>query len=127
MDVKETIKICLDAISLLGHTSQDISSMRRQKLKSAFNARYASLCELDYTDCTNKFLFGDDLSKSLNKARDITNLKRSIQPDKKYQSSNNSYYSSNNSNANRRPSNSFLYKGNNNQHGPPKRGWGKRN
>ena len=54
VNVKKTIKI-----SYLGHTSQDILSMwKKQKVKPA---RYDPLCELDYADCTGKYLFGDGL------------------------------------------------------------------
>ena len=111
-DIKDTIKLQLDAVSLLGHTNHDVSNMRRQKLKPALNSKYAPLCELDFTSdpTCNKFLYGEDITKSLNKAREITNLKKSIQPEKRY------YNQASNFNN----KNDFLGKGNNYNNGPPK-------
>ena len=63
-NIKETIKRNLDAISLLGHVSQDFSSLRRQKLKPALHPKCAGLCDLEQ-------LFGEDISKSLVKAKDL--------------------------------------------------------
>ena len=152
VDVMETIKL-LDSISILGDTSQDISFIRRQKVKPALNDRYAHLSDLDYTDCTSKYVFGYNLSKSLNKARTVTNLKNRIQPhhtdctskypfghdlskslNKERDMTNpknliqpdQKYYSPNNSNTSRKSGNSFLHKGNNNRHGPTKSGWGRK-
>ena len=68
------IKNNLDAISLMGHSLQDISStMRRQKIKPFLNRTCATLCDLEYTDTQQ--LFGEDKNKSLNRAKDAGNLK----------------------------------------------------
>ena len=60
-NIKESIKRNLDAISLLGHLSQDLFSLRRQKLKPVLHPKCAGLCDLEYTD--TKQLFGEDISK----------------------------------------------------------------
>ena len=52
----------LDAISLLGHVSQDLSSLRHQKLKPTLHPKCAGLCDLEYTD-TKQLLFGEDINK----------------------------------------------------------------
>ena len=78
-NIKETIKINLDAISLLGHVSQDLSSLRRQELKPALHPKCAGLCDLEYTD--TKQLFGEDISKSLVKAKEVRGLRKQFQPE----------------------------------------------
>lgn len=66
---------------MLSHNSHDISTMRRKKVKTEFNVRYATYCKLNYIDTTSKALLGENLSRGLNKGMDITNPKKSIQPD----------------------------------------------
>ena len=78
-NIKETIKRNLDAISLLGHVSQDLSSLRRQKLKPALHPKCAGLCDLEYTD--TKQLFEEDISKSLVKAKEVGGLRKQFQPE----------------------------------------------
>ena len=76
-NIKETIKRNLDAISLLGHISKDLSSLRRQKLKPALHPKCAGLCDLEYTD--TKQLFGEDISKRLVKAKEVGGLRKQFQ------------------------------------------------
>ena len=77
-NIKESIKKNLDAISLLGHVSQDFSSLRLQKLKPALHPKCAGLCDLEYTE--TKQLFGEDISKSLVKAKEVGGLRKECQP-----------------------------------------------
>ena len=56
-NIKETIKRNLDAISLLGHVSQGLSSLRCQKFKPALHPKCAGLCDLEYTD-TKQVIWG---------------------------------------------------------------------
>ena len=78
-ETKATIKNNLDAIFLMGHSLQDISTMRHQKIKPFLNRTCASLCDLEYTD--TRQLFGEDINKSLNRAKDVGNLKKQIFPE----------------------------------------------
>ena len=78
-ETKATIKNNLDAISLMGHSLQDISTMRHQKIKPFLNRTCASLCDLEYTD--TRQLFGEDINKSLNRAKDVGNLKKQMFPE----------------------------------------------
>ena len=73
-ETKAMIKNNLDAVSLLGHSLQDTSTMRRQKIKPFLDRTCASLCDLEYTDTQQ--LFGEDINKSLNRAKDIGSLKK---------------------------------------------------
>ena len=73
-ETKAIIKNNLDAVSLLGHSLQDTSTMRRQKIKPFLDRTCASLCDLEYTDTQQ--LFGEDINKSLNRAKDIGSLKK---------------------------------------------------
>ena len=78
-ETKAMIKNNLDAISLMGHSLQDISTMRRQRIKSFLNRTCASLCDLEYTDTQQ--LFWEDINKSLNRAKDVGNLKKQMFPE----------------------------------------------
>ena len=113
-ETKAMIKNNLDAISLMGHSLQDISTMRRQKIKPFLNRTCASLCDLEYTDTQQ--LFGEDINKSLNRVKDVGNLKKQTFPETSRNTK---------SSLQRFPRtrthgrNSFLYKSTNNQRGPP--------
>ena len=52
--------------------------MRCQKTKPFLNRTCVSLCDLEYTDTQQ--LFGEDINKSLNRARDIGSLKKQMFP-----------------------------------------------
>ena len=73
-ETKAMIKNNLDAVSFLWHSLQDTSTMRRQKIKPFLDRTCASLCDLEYTDTQQ--LFGEDINKSLNRAKDIGSLKK---------------------------------------------------
>ena len=113
-ETKSLIKNNLHAISLLGHSLQDISTMRRQKIKSFLNRTCSSLCDLEYTDTQQHF--GEDINKSLNRVKDVGNLKKQTFPETSRNTK---------SSLQRFPKtrthgrNSFLYKSTNNQRGPP--------
>ena len=77
-NIKISIKRNLDAISVLAHVSEDLSSLRRQKLKPAQHPKCAELCDLEYAD--KKQLFGEDISKSLVKAKEVGGLRKECQP-----------------------------------------------
>ena len=113
-ETKSLIKNNLHAISILGHSLQDISTMRRQKMKSFLNRTCSSLCDLEYTDTQQ--LFGEHINKSLNRVKDVGNLKKQTFPETSRNTK---------SSLQRFPRtrthgrNSFLYKSTNNQRGPP--------
>ena len=115
--IKETIKGSLDAISLLGHVSQDLSSLRRQMLKPALHPKCAGVCDLEYTD--TKQLFGEDISKSLVKAKEGGGLRKQFQPET-YKNSQGSKYQ--NGFKQYSPKDSFLYKSSHQYKGPPQAG-----
>ena len=52
---------------LIGHTHQEISYIRRMRIKPSINSIYAPLCDLDYSDNHPEHLFGDNISKGLTK------------------------------------------------------------
>ena len=51
-ETEAMIKNNLDAISLLWHSLNDISTMRGQKIKPFLKQTCASVCDLEYTDTT---------------------------------------------------------------------------
>ena len=75
----EIIKRKLDAISLLGHVSKDLSSPRRDRLNSALHPKCASLRDLEYTDTKN--LSREGISKSLVKSKEVGGLCKQFQPE----------------------------------------------
>ena len=68
------IKNNLDGISLMGHSLQDISTTRRHEIKPFLNRTCVSFCDLECKDTQQ--LFGEDINKSLNRAKDIGSLKK---------------------------------------------------
>ena len=54
-ETKGMIENNLDAISLMDHSLQDISTMKRQKIKPFLNRTCAPLCDLEYTDTQQLF------------------------------------------------------------------------
>ena len=113
-NIKETIKRNLDAISLLGHISQDLSLLRCQKLKPVLHPNCAGLCDLEYTD--TKQLFGEDISKSLVKAKEVGCLCKQFQPET-YKNSQGSKYQNRFKHYSLKDS--FLYKSSHQYKGPP--------
>ena len=73
-NIKESIKRNLGAISLLGHVSQDLSSLRRKTLKPALHPKCAALGGLEY-----KKLFGEDTRKSLVEHQQVGGLRKQFQ------------------------------------------------
>ena len=78
-NIKETIKRNLDAISPMGHVPQDLSLLKRQKLKPALHPKCAGLCDLECID--TKQLFEEDISKSFVKAKVMGGLHKQFQPE----------------------------------------------
>ena len=76
---KTMIKNNLDGISFMGHSLQDISTTRHQKIKPFLNRTCASLYDLEYTDTQQ--LFSEDINKSLNRAKDVGNLRKQMFPE----------------------------------------------
>ena len=109
-ETKAMIKNNLDAISLMRHSWKDISTMRRQKIKPFLNRTCASLCDLEYTDTQQ--LFWEDINKSLNRAKDVGNLKKQMFPETT-RTAKNSFQPFPKTRTHGR--NSFLYKSPNNQ------------
>ena len=73
------IKNNLDAISLMEHSLQDISTMRRQRIKLFLNRTCVSLSDLEYTDTQQTFW--EEINKSLNRAKDVGNLEKEMFPE----------------------------------------------
>ena len=112
--IKESFKRNLDAISLLSHVSQDLSSLRRQKLKPALHPKCGGLCGLEYTDA--KQLFGEDISKSFVKAKEVGGLRKQFQPETCKNSQGSKYQ---NRFKHYSPKDYFLYKSFHQYKGPP--------
>ena len=71
---KEVTTTCLEAISLLGYVSKELSSRRKDNIRNTIAEDLRSLCDHDRE--TTKYLLGDDLSKSARDAREIGRLGR---------------------------------------------------
>ena len=73
--VKRMAMANVDAISLLGHASKDISAIRREKLRPSLAYDMHHLSDMQYDDDHN-YLFGEDLSKSVAKAKDLAKMSK---------------------------------------------------
>lgn len=66
--LKPTISHLLNAISFLGHTSQCMSNYRRDAQRYALPGDFKGICDAKIED--TKFLYGNDIKKTLREARD---------------------------------------------------------
>ena len=63
LDSSTCIKMALDAVTLLGSASQDLSMQRREAIRPDLNSQFRQLCS-PQCPVTN-MLFGDDLPKTI--------------------------------------------------------------
>ena len=71
-DVKGLIETSLDAVAILGHTSNKLSTLRKENIRPLLSDDYKSLCKLDFTGAD--LLFGEDLSKSMTRAKEMSTI-----------------------------------------------------
>ena len=74
MNPKDVTSICLEAITLLGYVSKQISNRRKDNLRSYVNDDVRALC--DHERPTTKWLLGDDLTKGAKDARELSKLSK---------------------------------------------------
>ena len=72
VDVKSIIRNSLDAVTLLGSISHDISVKRKQNIRNSLNYQYQPLCNANRP--TTQFLLGDDLQKGMKEAQESSRL-----------------------------------------------------
>ena len=89
IESKEVVVKTIDAITLLGRASKQITFERMERLKSALLKDYQSICDQDRS--SSKFLLGDDLAENIRKAKATYLLNQSISAKK--QSSSTAYSS----------------------------------
>ena len=89
IESKEVVVKTIDAITLLGRASKQITFERMERLKSALSKDYQSICDQDRS--SSKFLLGDDLAENIRKAKATYLLNQSISAKK--QSSSTAYSS----------------------------------
>ena len=63
LDLKTPMNSLKDSLSLAGKTSQSLNRLRRQLIKPSLPSKFAKLADND--DDSAKFLFGDNISESL--------------------------------------------------------------
>ena len=84
--------ICLEALTLLGYVSKQLSNRRKDNIKFSINEDLRGLCEHDRP--TTKFLLGDDLSKGSRDAREIAKIHKKNHKNNTARNSSSSSYSS---------------------------------
>ena len=85
-DVKGLIETSLDAVAILGHTSNKLSTLRKKNIRPLLSDDYKSLCKLDFTGAD--LLFGEDLSKSMTRAKEMSTITKAVfkKPQQSFQS-----------------------------------------
>ena len=85
-DVKGLIETSLDAVAILGHTSNKLSTLRKENIRPLLIDDYKSLCKLDFTGAD--LLFGEDLSKSMTRAKEMSTITIAVfkKPQQSFQS-----------------------------------------
>ena len=66
----------VDAITLLGRASKQITLERKERLRFVLSEDYRSICDQDHS--SSKFLLGDDLAENIRKAKATYLLNQSI-------------------------------------------------
>ena len=95
LDTKDVVRSVLDAVSLLGQATSDLSNKRKANLRLILCPDVRTVCSSELEVSTH--LFGEDLGKSLKEAREISKVSSSYASKKDYvarNSTNNSYTSS---------------------------------
>ena len=71
---------------------QEISTMRRAKIKSALSNQYVHMCKLEFEH--SQYLFGKDITKNISKTKDMSKLKKHLTKDysKSFCNSNSNQY-----------------------------------
>ena len=90
IESKEAVVKAIDAITLLGRASKQITFECKERLRSALSEDCRSICDQDHS--SSKFLLGDDLTENIKKAKATYLLNQSISTKK--QSSSAAYSSS---------------------------------
>ena len=76
-DTKTVLRGCLDAISLLGHTSRETSNRRKANIKPCLDSKCQQICSPEIP--TTQWLLGDDLSKGARDAKEVAFLEKKSQ------------------------------------------------
>lgn len=72
-DTKFLVKTCLDAVTLLGAVSNDISNRRKNNIRPTLQSSYRDLCNNSRT-VAGEFLLGDDLNQGMKQAQEASKL-----------------------------------------------------
>lgn len=76
VDTKDIVRNSLDAITLMGCVSHEISLKRKQNVKPAFSPQFQPLCSSSRP--VTKYLLGDDLQKGMKEAQEASRLSNNI-------------------------------------------------
>ena len=77
IDTKSLLAHNVDTVALLSHMSHNISQLRRDQIRPALKADYASISSS--TEHTNsKFLFGEDLPRRLRDAKESSKISNTM-------------------------------------------------
>ena len=90
IESKEVVVKAIDAMTLLGTASKQITFERKERLRSALSEDNRSICDQDHS--SSKFLLGNDLAENIRKAKATYLLNQSVSTKK--QSSSTAYSSS---------------------------------
>ena len=76
IESKEVVVKTVDAITLLGRASKQITLERKERLRFVLSEDYRSICDQDHS--SSKFLLGDDLAENIRKAKATYLLNQSM-------------------------------------------------
>ena len=86
VDVKGLIETSLDAVTILRHTSNKLSTLRKENIRPLLSDDYKSLCKLNFTGAD--LLFSEDLSNSMICAKEMSTITKAVfkKPQQNFQS-----------------------------------------
>ena len=72
INTKNVVKNCLDAVTLLGYATSELSNKRKQNVRTSLNPQFRDLCNPNRE--VTEFLLGDDLQKGMKEAQETAKL-----------------------------------------------------
>ena len=100
----------VDVVALLGHVNAQLAQFRREQIKPALKQEYSTICSAE-VPLTSQYLFGDELAKQLQGARESSKISHSVGHSSQRRPYTGNHRSGHQERYNKGPKRDFLWKG----------------